>query len=635
MSHQRLSRWAGLVLVLAAALLYLATLDNGLRPGELAGGDLITHQYAQVQGRPSNAPGYPLYTMGGWLWFHGLRSLLSQNANPTAILSAYSTLWALLALWLLYSLILHLTGNWISAFLLGAFYAVSYFFWYYAVSSEQYTSAVAQTLAIVVLALRWDTVQDRVDQTGSARPAGDGYLLALALLAGLSLAHMVTVAVIVPPLLWFILSRRPALLRRGRLVASSVALALLPLLSYAFVYIRGAQNPQWRGVGDWPSTTAWFLDFVSTGQGRSELTWSLRPLWTDSFPSLIWTELSWLVLVGGLVGLALMERRRSLFFASTLLLYALLAFVDRLGNWYQVIMPAYPLLIASFAVAVQALWQRIAAGSRPAAMRHLLLGLLVAGLVMLTAARFDRSWPDANLSNRLDDTALLPGWAILADEPEPDAAVFGVLDEVLSLRYLTDIWGHRADITAVSSPEARALLAAADRPLYVTNSAAPLVWLELDPAAHLSSAGQRLIRVMSTPATALPAGARTLDLAAGAGLSLLGIDAQRPQPGQTWPVRLYWRADDTIAADWSVSLRPTLNGQPLAQPDGGILQQDLAHPVHGVYPTSRWQPGEVVTDDYWFTLPPGPLPNGVQVVIYRGLPEGGFENLAALDVPLP
>jgi hypothetical protein len=56
---------AGIVLVLAFAALYLFTLDNGLRPGELEGGDLITHQYAQVQGRPSNAPGYPLYTMGG------------------------------------------------------------------------------------------------------------------------------------------------------------------------------------------------------------------------------------------------------------------------------------------------------------------------------------------------------------------------------------------------------------------------------------------------------------------------------------------------------------------------------------------------------------------------------------------
>ena len=171
------SRWAGIVLVLAALALYLLTLDNGLRPSELEGGDLITHQYAQVQARPSNAPGYPLYTLGGWAWFHGLRSLLGQHANPTAILSAYSTLWALLALWLLYQLIVDLTGNWGIGLLLGAFYAVTYFFWYYAVSTEQYTSAVAQTLAIVLLAFRWETTQDRADREGRSEPAGDGFLL--------------------------------------------------------------------------------------------------------------------------------------------------------------------------------------------------------------------------------------------------------------------------------------------------------------------------------------------------------------------------------------------------------------------------------------------------------------------------
>ena len=45
------------VLVLSIALtLYLCTLDNGVRLEELKGGDLITHQYAQVQARPSNAP---------------------------------------------------------------------------------------------------------------------------------------------------------------------------------------------------------------------------------------------------------------------------------------------------------------------------------------------------------------------------------------------------------------------------------------------------------------------------------------------------------------------------------------------------------------------------------------------------
>ncbi|HSN74807.1 MAG TPA: DUF2723 domain-containing protein, partial [Anaerolineae bacterium] len=585
-------------------------------------------------GRPSNAPGYPLYTMGGWLWFHGLRSVLRDAANPTSILSAYSTLWALLALGLLYILILDLTDNWVIAFLLGAFYAVSYFFWYYAVSTEQYTSAVAQTLAIVLLALRWEAAQDRVDQAGDPTARADGILLALALLSGLALAHMVTVAVIVPPLLWFILSRRPGLLHRGRLVAAAIGLALLPLLSYAFIYVRGAQHPEWRGAGQWPNTAAWFLDFVSTSQGRDELTWSLQPLWTHDFPSMVWHELTWVVLLGGLAGLTLLGRRRGLFLGATLLLYALLAFIDRQGNWFQVIMPAYPLLLASFATVVQALWRRVAGSGRPASQRRALLALLVAGLLALVVVRFERSWPDANLRDRQDDTALLSGQAILADVPEPNAAVFGVTSEALSLRYLTDIWGQRPDVTAVSSLEAQALLAGASRPLYVTVDAAPLVWLEIDPAAHLSSAGQTLIRVTQDPVTTLPSDTSLLNISTGAGLSLSGIVAPQPAPGQPWPVRLVWRADDAIAYDWSVSVRPTEGGQPLAHPEGGIVQQDLAHPVHGAYPTSRWLSGEVVADDYLFMLPPGSIPDGVQVVIYRVLPDGGFENLAQLDVPL-
>ena len=105
---KRLQRAAGILLVVVAALVYAATLDTGLQPYELHGGDLITHQYAQVQARPSNAPGYPLYTMGGWLWFHGIRRLAqlpgAGPVNPIPILSSYSTLWALLAIWLLYAM---------------------------------------------------------------------------------------------------------------------------------------------------------------------------------------------------------------------------------------------------------------------------------------------------------------------------------------------------------------------------------------------------------------------------------------------------------------------------------------------------------------------------------------------------
>jgi hypothetical protein len=314
----RRCNWACVLLLALALLLYLATLDNGLQPGELIGGDLITHQYAQVQARPSNAPGYPLYTLGGWLWFHGLRTALQTlgdgTPNPLPILSSYSTLWALLALALLYVLLNHITrsprhpaGNWPLAWLLSAFYAVTYFFWYYATTTEQYTSAIAQTLAIVYVYLQWreKEIERLSDWEIERLEIGDWHgspssnllisqspdrLIFLAFLCGLALAHMLTVAFIAPPLVIAILWEQPRILRSGRLLLACAGAALLPLVSYTYVYLRGAAHPEWWGAGEWTSAGDWFWSFVSTSQGRDELARGFQAscaFFAGGFPELI------------------------------------------------------------------------------------------------------------------------------------------------------------------------------------------------------------------------------------------------------------------------------------------------------------------------------------------------------------
>jgi len=197
MTTPRQKIWGGIGLIIAAALLYLFTLGSGLRPNELNGGDLITHQYAQVEGRPSNAPGYPLYTMGGWLWFHLSRPLLQWFFNPTQILSMYSMLWGLGSLILLYLILLKISRVPI-ALGLTAFYATTYFFWYYSVTTEQYSSAVFQTLLMLWLAFQWDE---------TPRPA---LLLAMACVSGTMLANMLTTLFILPPILGFILLHPPS-----------------------------------------------------------------------------------------------------------------------------------------------------------------------------------------------------------------------------------------------------------------------------------------------------------------------------------------------------------------------------------------------------------------------------------------
>ena len=597
---------AGLILIVFFAGLYLLTLDDGLRPGELEGGDLITHQYAQVQARPSNAPGYPLYTMGGWLWFRAGRALLGVAHNPVQILSGYSTFWALVALGLLYWLCLQVTRrNWPVAVLATAFLGLTYFFWYYAVTTEQYTSSVAWTLAVVLLAFGWEHTRR------------DSHLLGLALLTGIGLAHQLTVLAIVPPLLWFVLRAEPGLLRRGRLIASIVLLASLPLLSYLYVYVRGAQYPEWRGAGQWESTWAWFWSFVSTGQGRDELTWSLQPFLTPGFPSLIWNEMTWPGLLAGLVGIAALGRRRNALLYATIAIYVVFCWIDRQGNWYQVIMPVYALL--ALGIAAGANWIIRRARSR------WVTGIIYALLVALVIYRGVASYPRADASNRPDDTALAPGWAILADDPPQGTAILGTQAESLSLSYLTEIWGQRADLHGITTAEARGLLA--EPGFAVTEAALPLVPTEVDTDARYSALGRTLSSVRAAPSAVMPAGLLPWHQAFGDGLTLSGGSTRRNRSTGEETVILVWQVARTPAHDWSTSVR-------LLQDGVEVAQMDQQHPVSGAYPTTRWLPGEVVADAYAFALPAGVSPDAVTVVVYRRDEDGGFINLDAATFPL-
>jgi hypothetical protein len=625
--------WAGVALIGFFAMLYLATLDNGLRPGELLGGDLITHQYAQVQGRFSNAPGYPLYTMGGWLWFHLGRTLFGPDANPIAILSSYSVLWALVSLGLLYTLILLVTdrgdgGNWPVAFLTAAFYGVTYFFWYYAVTTEQYASSVAWTLATIWLAFRWE------------RTRRDGALLGMAFLGGVALAHQLTLPIVLLPLVWFVLSGEPGLLRRPKLIAAAIGLALLPLVSYAYVYLAGASHPEWRGAGQWATTWDWFWGFVSTSQGRAELTWSWTPFLTAEFPALIWRELTVPGLIAGLLGWAALGRRRATALYASLALYLVLCWIDRLGNWYQVIMPMYGLLALGIGAGADWLGLRMderEKGSRGGGGRSSSASLLprfqarsrvlvlfcLAGLLCYRAAV---SFPLANSRNRADDTGLTPGWAALADNPPAGTAVFGTAAEEAALNYLTQLWGQRPDLRTATGDQARMALSRG-APLAVTQAMLPVVPQEISPEARYGALGRTLIALYREPDRTVPGALQPWTHDFGSGLRLLGGRVERnPATGET-VVRLAWEAKEKPDQDWSVSVRLTQDGREIAQ-------VDQEHPVFGAYPTSRWSPGEVVSDAYPLTLPPGAKADGVTVILYRKAAGGGFVNLDAASFPL-
>ncbi|MBN1995521.1 MAG: DUF2723 domain-containing protein [Anaerolineae bacterium] len=644
----KMNVWLGGLVVVVAAGLYLFTLDNGLRPDELTGGDLITHQYAQVEARPGNAPGYPLYTMGGWLWFRLGRFLLGWAFNPIQILSLYSTWWALASLLVLYFILLRVGhGYWLPAWLLTAFYATTYFFWYYSVTTEQYTSAVLQTLLIIWLAFKWDETPR------------DSILLWLAFISGTMLANMLTTLFILPPLLWFVLFKRDggkyflgSYLKRPKLILQAVALALLPLCSYAYVYWRGAQYPQWRGAGQWPTAWAWFVQFLTIQQGRDELapglTW--QNIFTAEFPALMGQELTWLVFGGGLLGLAFLGRRRAIFLYSTLLIYFIFAWLYRFGNWFQVIIPAYPIFVIGFVAGLIQILQLAHRPinnlkSRPGPTLSFILRPSFFILVLLTGLllyRFAASLPRTNQRNLPADTGLDPGWAILADQPGP-SVISGDFAERVALQYLKTVWGvapliypteaGNFDLPQNAPPVER---------VYITRRAVAAAPQAIEPGLHPQAAGEQLIALWPAPRLELPPHAVPAAIDFGQQLKLVGwqqIDSAASLPDEVvarlpranWQVALYWQASTRLTEDYTVSVRPLVGGQ-LVNVAGENLMQDH-QPVWGVYPTGRWRPGEVVRDVYALFLPEGLTPETMQLVVYRPT-DAGFENLTEAEIRL-
>jgi hypothetical protein len=595
--------------ILLSLGLYLATLDNGLEPWQLGGGDLITHQYAQAQLRFANAPGYPLYSVLGWFWFQLGTAILWPLFNPTEILSLFSTIWGLGTLAVLYVLLLELTErNWVVAGLVTLFYGTTFFFWYYSITSEEYAAAVLQTALMILFAFRWERTRE------------DKYILWLALTVGLALANLITVLLALPALLFFVIKGEPGIVRRGRLWAKAAVLTFLPLLSYGYVYLRGAQHPEWRGEGEWSSTWAWFLDFMTIRQGRGELSWTLGG-WGPEPLSHVLHELTILGLVVGLVGIAFLGRRRGGLLYGIMLGYAAFTYLDRFGNWFQVIMPLYLICAVGIGVLADGAWRRWLGWPR---------ALVVLGLVALTINRLWVNFPEADQRDKPVDTALELGGTILADQPPKGAIISGSHEENLSLDYLTQIWGQREDLGVVITDDFLELWSSGEENLYLTKAAAAFVLPQLSRQPRLSSQGLQLIAVRQRPNREMPTMEKGLEAGVGDNLVLLGYDHLLSNEGLH--LALYWRATDRMGNDYAVSVRPTKGGELLFH-EGQLVQQDHAHPVWGHYPTSAWRRGEVVRDDYLVPVPPGVEYDGVMVVVYR-VTEEGFEDLGTTTFPL-
>ena len=112
-------------------------------------------------------------------------------------------------------------------------------------------------------------------------------------------------------------------------------------------------------------------------------------------------------------------------------------------------------------------------------------------------------------------------------------------------------------------------------------------------------------------------------------IELLGAEVDRgsAQPGDPIRVTLYWRALQPIDRSYVAFVH-------LSDDQGIIVAQRDTWPGRGMYPTTSWQPGEVIADSLYLHVPDGAYaPNNATLQV--GLYEQNGPRLSAVDTQRP
>lgn len=650
--------FVAITLAAASFVLYTLTCAPSVLPG-----DAGEFQFVPYLLGIAHATGYPLYVLLGWVWSH-----LVTIADVAYRMNLFSALWASLAVALAYVLALRVTRQAnpglsrlhtrLTASVAATSLAVGITFWRQSVVAEVYSFNTFWVALVLLLVLR-------LQEAFSFRRG-----LALALAYGLSLTHHRTMLLLLPGLLTFMwLARRrnptselvepaedlpsePAVPRRHRWkppVALTVAV-LSPLLLYLYLPLRAPHVPyatlwlsesqpltlysnSWQGF--WQHVTG--SVFASNlgafvGQSPAGIDWLER------------VEMAWQLLHQqyGMAGVALAllgiarlatAKRGSLLALTgvSYLAYLGFNFMYFIGDVHDLFTPTHLLVALWLAVGLAALMRaftQISAARWAQAERLAGAGALLA--FALPATLLITHWP---LADRSGDMRAVEMWQPILSQPVPSGAVLvsNDRDEMMPLWYYQYVEGRRPDLLGlfpaiVTEPAyanvggvlEQAMLS--QRPVYLIK---PMPGLEVKVQLESPSALPPLVRVLGPAVMAPPMRARQANL--GDGVRLVGYDQapRRVQPGQPLTVTLYWQPLVEME-DRYASYVHVVDGS-----GRGLLQSDHV-PGGDYYPTSFWEPGEVLRDAHTLTVPES-LPFG----LYR-LMAGMYRasSLAALGEPV-
>ncbi len=712
-AHRPRGLFGGVLLLFVAGIVYLLTLTPGVAVGDSAEMQWVPHTLGVL-----HATGYPLYTLLGWAWSH-----VVPIGTVAWRMNAFSAVAAAMTVSLTYMLARRLTASAVAAIMAAWAVLASSLVWSQAVVAEVYALHLLFVVSLLYLLVRWAQSRSPLPRPHPGPPPtwgegawgrggdqgpgwghADRWLLAVALVAGLGLAHHRTILLLAPAALLFVFWVDRAFWKRGWLMLKALGLLLSGLLPYLYV--------PWRlGIG------TQMLDVIS-GASFWRAFVALRPDWLALVPQLLLEQFSAPGVLVGLLGLWWLPTRPDRCqrpFGLLLLVYALaqIAFavaysVTDIAVFLLPVILVYALWIGAGVDAIWVALDRWSWARKPRALGGALLVLTALALLALRLPDWAAhstaitAHAEAEVQRIRSVAQPSPAWAGRLAEPDAvlnvEGGIYGALlyhqaingqtippsiqvyipfardyyDQTLAeaatrpvyLMYSYDATRVPARYRLTRQGEALRVTAAAHltpthllrRPLTndveltgydVVTGGLSLYWQTRRPiqhdfgvyvhyfAADLTPAGQQdkvptgrtcyyppsgwppnepILDLFDLPegvtyarvgltreepalntatviqvGTILETGGNPVGETLGQLIDLLGYDLTRQ--GEVMRLTLYWRARQPVPRDYTVFVHAL-------DADGRLITQRDQQPLGGFYPTSLWQPGEIIADRY-------------------------------------
>ena len=534
--------------------------------------------------------GYPLYLLLGKLFTYLPFNTIAWRINFASVV------YALIATTLLYWLAYRLLKKPIPALLGALAFGLTPTFWSQAIEAEVYTLHALIVIGALFLMIKMNdlgTAEQPQPPSTTKRP-----LLLIAFTIGLGLTNHLTSLFLLPPaiLTWLLTPKRPALTPHYLLQLATACLT--PLLLYAYLPLR------WAAVNGEPMGLSRLIDWVLGGRFQDALQWqawlddptrytAISRLFLDNWGDISpgWGLITFPFILIGVIYLSKTNWRVTLIFIATWLGYTFYALNYYVPDLAVFIIPAHIIMGLFFTAGIVALIHRLSHFTQSTT--PVVLVATIIPICLLAIGQWSR------LDRSQDDGRTIWGQGVLAMPLAKQATILADSEKIAPLYYLQQAEGIRPDLNITVLPDEAAYRAALDGHI----AAGQTVYLarflpRLEGIYHLRSVGP-LTEVSSQPLTQLPPHVTPSQQHFGP-LELLGyqLEPHAAIDNQATAITLYWQSTTPINEQNHIYIR--WQGQPPIIPIG-------QHPANNYYPTTAWQPGEIVSDFHLLPHPISPI----------------------------